>query len=43
MEANTFDFTKRFVRLVHDAYGMPFDEAEYEGRSRALPEETGKD
>ncbi len=43
MEADTFDFTKRFVRLMHDAYGMPFYETEYELWSRGLPEETGKD
>ena len=43
METDTFDFTKRFVRLLHDAYGLPFDELEYESKEKGLSQQTGKD
>ncbi len=42
METDTFDFSKRFVRFLHDAYNIPFDEVEYE-KNKLLPEGSGED
>jgi hypothetical protein len=42
MEADTFDFSKRFVRFMHDASSIPFDEVEYE-KNKQLAEDTGED